>query len=207
MSDDSAVGAGVRTTVRAIVDAIRLTDVGMFYDPEGRLCGYQRLHVPGVQRILALWNRQFREYILEASEDEELKKDTPLLDETSRTWWIEHARTRFQWFRFDADGLHVELPMTRQSAQRFVLDGIERLRKAEEDEVSMLANLLLTAHSVKIDADRVKLTLGHRDPKTGVLHFSLRRDDFEYSSTLKDTLSGMGLDPKQGVTLESLKRF
>lgn len=143
--------------MRDLYSSISVVDAGLFEGEEGVLSMYQHIRVDGLRYAIDLANAHINSWIDECVRGGTFAERTPMFDKRTRTLWRTRSRKGESWFSLRDSKLRATVPMTPASWSRVLA------HLAVELDTSTMASLLSQINLLRIDKEKVVLTLGDGD--------------------------------------------
>ncbi len=185
-----------------IAERIELVAREAFLDPEGRLCAYQRFRVRDATLVFAALNRMISRQILGSAARGDLHPDDDL-DARSIQLLVDQAESGRAWLSLDADGIHVDVPLSDPVLRRLRREVLLELA-AERTFVPLAAELLASATWLRFDDERLRARL---TPAPGDDRFRWKFESTvrRYDPSLEAALRERGVTPRRELDLDELR--
>ena len=128
-----AFGEPERKLLQALIKEVKIVNVGFYKDGNDRLCAAQTLRVNNVSNVISLANevigRQFQANLPEMRE--ELKSgDKNAFSQKTIDLIEKKTKGKFQFITLDGNQIDLQIPMTKEDAERVAKEALKGLPKA-----------------------------------------------------------------------------
>jgi hypothetical protein len=189
-----------------VADLVKVTKVGLYEDPEGRLCGYQLAQIHELSRFLDWLNGLISRHILAEDAPRELANDRDLDEETVERW-VAKARVGTPWVTFQDGAMVVDVPLSEDLLSTWLAEVFEEILDADEEDrwmILVFSELLRHTRTANLGDQGLEVVVGHSSGTTVMTPVHPERT---YSPALAKALAAMGVGPEEDLTIEQIRHF
>jgi len=189
-----------------VADLVKVTRVGLFEDPEGRLCGYQLVRVDELSRFLDWLNGWISRQILANDASGEFEEDDDL-DEVTVERWTTKARAGTPWVTFGDGALVVDVPLSEDLLSTYFAGVFEAILDPDQDErltIGVFVELLRHTRTANLGDQGLQLVVGH---SSGTTVMNPVHPGRVFSPALSMALAAVGVGPQEDLTLDQIRHF